>query len=68
MKALAVTCVVLLSGCATCTRYPIACAVGGAIIVGSVAATIALHDDHHDHRSIQPHYGYCTNPSNPLCH
>ena len=37
----------LLNGCATCERYPVACAVSTAIVVGSVAATIEAN--RHDH-------------------
>ena len=38
-----------LSGCATCQNHPYVCAVGGAIVVGSVAATIEAH--HHSDSS-----------------
>ena len=38
----------LLNGCATCERYPVACAVGSAVIVGSVLATAEQHG-HRDH-------------------
>ena len=36
-----------LSACATCQRYPVACAVGSAVIAGSVATTIAANDGRH---------------------
>lgn len=29
-----------LSGCATCDRHPVACTVGGAILVGSIATEV----------------------------
>jgi hypothetical protein len=35
----------VLSACATCRQYPVACAIGSAVIVGSVAATVAAHSD-----------------------
>lgn len=37
-----------LGGCATCQTHPVACAIGGALIVGSVAATVAANTGH-DH-------------------
>jgi hypothetical protein len=37
-----------LGGCATCQNHPVYCAVGSAIIVGSVAATIAANSSDHD--------------------
>jgi uncharacterized lipoprotein YajG len=49
----------LLGGCATCQQHPVYCAVGSALIVGSVAATIALHDSGHGAdpmRNITPTY------------
>ena len=36
-----------LGGCATCSRYPVACGVAGAIVVGSVAATVAANQPDH---------------------
>lgn len=33
----------LASGCATCGNHPVACSVAGALVVGSVAATIAAN-------------------------
>lgn len=44
----------LLDGCATCREHPTACAIGSAVIVGSVAATIAAHSDSHGHQT-PPH-------------
>jgi hypothetical protein len=41
-----------LSACATCRDHPVACTVAGAIVVGSVAASVAQHD--HD-RAQTPH-------------
>lgn len=38
---------VALSGCEACRVHPVACAVGSALIVGSVAATIERHHDQH---------------------
>jgi len=39
----------LTGGCATCQQHPVYCAVGTAIIVGSVAATIAANSGHSSH-------------------
>ncbi len=38
-----------LSACATCRQYPTACAIGSAVVVGSVAATIAAHSNSRGH-------------------
>lgn len=35
-----------LSGCATCREHPLACSMVGALVVGSVAATIASQHEH----------------------
>ena len=43
-KILALLLALSLAGCATCANHPIACSVGGAIIVGSAAASFR-HDD-----------------------
>lgn len=48
MKILTLLVVVLsLSACATCERHPTMCAVGGAIVVGSIAYTLEMHSDRH---------------------
>lgn len=47
MKILALIATLAMTGCATCERHPTFCAVGAAVVVGSVAATIAMHNDHH---------------------
>lgn len=53
MRALIVILAALaLSACATCREHPTACAIGSAVIVGSVAATIAAHSDSRGH--VQP--------------
>jgi hypothetical protein len=39
LKSLLLAAVLLVSGCATCERHPVA----GAIVAGSVAATIEQH-------------------------
>lgn len=36
----------LLGGCATCREHPLACSMVGALVVGSVAATIASQHEH----------------------
>ena len=33
----------LASGCATCGNHPVACSVASAVIIGSVAATVAAN-------------------------
>lgn len=38
------------SGCSTCANHPVACSVGGAIIAGSVAASL----NSHSHKSRAP--------------
>jgi hypothetical protein len=43
LKSLLLAAVLLVSGCATCERHPVACTVAGAIVAGSVAATIEQH-------------------------
>lgn len=46
-----------VSGCATCHEHPVWCAIGGGVIVGSIAATIeANRGDRHQ-----------SAPSGPLC-
>jgi hypothetical protein len=44
MRLLLALCILSLAGCATCVQQPVACSVGGAIIVGSAAASFR-HDD-----------------------
>jgi hypothetical protein len=48
MKILILCALLALAGCATCQRHPVMCTVAGAIVVGSIAATLAQHD-HSDH-------------------
>jgi hypothetical protein len=40
-----------LSGCATCQQHPVWCAVGSAIVVGSIAASIDR--DHRSNTAVQ---------------
>jgi hypothetical protein len=47
--------IIALAGCATCERHPVACGIGGALIVGSVAATIAANDHHHSSQTLASH-------------
>lgn len=35
----------LLGGCATCQTHPVACAIGSAVVVGSIVATVNAHND-----------------------
>lgn len=45
MKTLGVLVLIsTLAGCATCREHPVACTVAGAIVVGSVAASVQHHD------------------------
>ena len=48
-----VSALAVLGGCATCQNHPYVCAVGGAVIVGSVAATVAAREGH-DNRQAAP--------------
>jgi hypothetical protein len=32
-----------LSGCVTCSEHPVVCGVAGAIVVGSIAASVSHH-------------------------
>lgn len=41
-----------LTGCMTCREHPLACSIAGAIVVGSVAATVAANSS--DRNSIRP--------------
>jgi hypothetical protein len=47
MKAALLALVLALSGCATCQQHPTACAIAGAVIAGSIAATVVANDHHH---------------------
>jgi hypothetical protein len=48
-----VSALLALGGCATCQNHPYVCAIGGAIIVGSVVATVEAHQGH-DNRQPAP--------------
>lgn len=50
ITAISATALLALGGCATCQQHPVYCAIGGAIIVGSVAAIAAQHG----HSNSQP--------------
>jgi hypothetical protein len=52
--ALAVALFLSISACATCREHPVACAIVGAIVVGSVAATIEnnRHDQQQRHSAL----------------
>jgi hypothetical protein len=52
MKAFLIAALLLLGGCATCREHPVACTVAGAIVAGSVAATIEQH--HHAEPGSRP--------------
>lgn len=62
MKTIALIACLGVSACATCERHPIACSIGGAIIVGTAVATIEANnrqDNHHTQvnpvpRPVQP--------------
>jgi hypothetical protein len=57
-----------LSGCATCERYPVACTVAGAFVVGSVAYTLEMNDSSHrdPHNSFSQDHGRQLRPSAPM--
>lgn len=53
MKTLIILSVLFsLVGCATCGRHPVVCTIAGAIVVGSIAATIQANDKDRDQRQI----------------
>jgi hypothetical protein len=57
-----------LAGCATCQEHPAFCAVGAAVVAGSIAATIEVNQS--DRRGATPGTStvqpvHCT--GNPLC-
>jgi hypothetical protein len=66
MRAItALVIVVTLSGCATCQEHPAFCAVGAAVVAGSIAATIEVnrHDDDVGSRGFTAHNGIvCSRP------
>lgn len=45
--ALLLALMLTLCGCATCRDHPTACAIGGALIAGSITASILANDHHH---------------------
>jgi hypothetical protein len=56
-----------LSGCATCQQHPVWCAVGTAVVVGSIAASVE-----HQHDQRRAPATICRNgtigvPFNPAC-
>jgi hypothetical protein len=53
MRLFSLLMAVLLAGCATCDHHPVACLIGGAVVVGSVAATIQAHNDRDPQHSVQ---------------
>lgn len=48
-----ITVAFIASGCQTCQQHPVYCAIGSAIIVGSVVAIAEAHH-HSDHRDVMP--------------
>lgn len=44
----------IASGCQLCREHPVACAIGGAVIVGSVAAIVEHQHDVSNDRQIAP--------------
>jgi hypothetical protein len=51
-RVMVISALIMLAGCQTCKKYPIACAVGTGLVVGSIAATIALQS--HNHKGYNP--------------
>jgi hypothetical protein len=45
-KILALAALIALGGCATCQQHPVACTIVGAVVVGSVVATIEANEHH----------------------
>lgn len=58
MKTTVLVCALLaLAGCATCRNHPVACGIAGAVVVGSIAASVQhSHDitEARERRTIQP--------------
>lgn len=53
LPALAAALLLALGGCATCRQHPVACGIAGAVIVGSIAASVQHHhDQQHDSRTM----------------
>jgi hypothetical protein len=50
--SLLVSILLALGGCATCQQHPTACAIGSAIVVGSIVYTMEMNDS--QHRQAQP--------------
>jgi len=69
MKIVALLLVALtFGGCTLCREHPMACTIGGAIIVGSIAASIDHDGDNSQtSRSITPHRGVCAPQGSAAC-
>jgi hypothetical protein len=48
ITAISAVSLLALGGCATCQNHPVYCAVGTALVVGSVAATVAANSSDHN--------------------
>ena len=48
VRILALFLALSLSACATCQQHPVWCAVGTAVVVGSIAAAVAANSSDHD--------------------
>jgi len=59
LKALCLASIFAVSGCATCQQHPVWCAIGSAVVVGSIAATIEANSGGHGHAASP-----CVNPAN----
>lgn len=69
MKILLALCLMaIVSGCATCREHPVACAIGSAIIIGSVAAAVDHHNGHHESFDPNCARGVIGSANNPACH
>jgi hypothetical protein len=61
MKIFALVLCSLLAGCATCREHPIACGIAGAVVAGSIAASV---QHHHDQQSAAAAHMSTTQPVN----
>lgn len=59
LRAVLIFSLLVLPGCAVCERHPAACAVAGAVIVGSAVATLEAHHGGQAGRVVEPRMSPC---------
>ena len=57
----------ILSGCATCRQHPVACSIGGAFIVGSIAASVDHGGGGGNQRATAARRGMCAPQGGASC-